>query len=116
MDFKTMQKEEVLREDLNKKIFVIQGDLIDENFWRVPEEIEGYVLVTGNVTFKSNHTIRCGLIVLGNLDACRVYLHGDLHVYGNPPKAERLIVHGNLVAKPGDHIKESFFVGERIFC
>ena len=116
LDFKTMQKQVVFREELNKKIFVIQGDLMDENFWKVPEEVDGYVLVTGNVNFEHDHTIRAGMIVLGSFEASRVYLHGDLTVYGAPPKAERLIVHGNLVAKPGDEIKEKFLVGDRIFC
>lgn len=95
-------------------IFVVGGDLDNEKLRQLPENIEGCILVTGNVNLSSS-TVNSRLIVLGECMLAHTAVDGDLTAYGHF-KAEGLIVYGTLCTKPEAEITGRVIVARHIYC
>ena len=89
----------------NSKIYVLRGNLDEKKLNAIPK-FEGCILVTGKVTFKSETTVPCGLIAMGDLEATKLTVNGSLACEGKS-KVEELNVVGDLsVVQKGTEIKK----------
>ena len=105
--------ESVTRKEFNT-IFIVQGNLDNERVRQLPENIEGCILVTGNVNI-SECNVSCGMIVLGDCMMNHVAVEGNLTAYGNF-KSDSLLVKGELCTQTDAETTGRTLVVRRSYC
>ena len=96
-----------------QQILIVRGAL-DEKKLNSIAAFDGAILATGKVTFKTEVTVPCGLIALGDLEAKKLNVKGSL-VCESKCNVEDLNVDGDLsVVQKGTEIKHLTLSGSLI--